>query len=398
MNPFADIENLCFVDTETRALPGFTDTEGDVRDAGTYRYMKSAFVIILTYAIGNEPVKKVALDAGFDGDWLCWPDMPEDLREFHTRVEYGDGWYAAYNMGFDRQAWNEGTFDFPHLEPEMVIDIMAQASASNLPASLEGSSQALTDEGKLPEGKELIRMFCNATGAQPYEQPEKWELFKAYAVRDTDRLREVYRRTRPLSPAEWEDYWVSEIVNERGVGIDLYYVERGAKLAAYAVADLNRQIAEWTDGDIKTVNQTKAIADYVFDRLDATGREMMVKVWDEDSEGDEDIKVAAKIGVDRGRIEKILVYLNSKEKLTNTEKLVYDLLEARQFGGSSSPKKFQKMLDQHDGGRLKGQYVFQGANQTGRFSSKGVQIQNLTRSSLGKLEARAIDMINDLEV
>jgi hypothetical protein len=74
------------------------------------------------------------------------------------------------------------------------------------------------------------------------------------------------------------------------------------------------------------------------------------------------------------------------------------VLTARQFGGSASPAKFAKMVAQHDDGLLKGQYVFGGAPQTGRFSSKGVQTHNLTRSSLEEFEVPAIEMINELEV
>ena len=66
--------------------------------------------------------------------------------------------------------------------------------------------------------------------------------------------------------------------------------------------------------------------------------------------------------------------------------------------GSSSPAKFDKMLLQHDNGALFGSYVFNGAQQTGRYSSKGVQIHNLTRSTLGKHEAEAIELINALEI
>jgi len=71
-------------------------------------------------------------------------------------------------------------------------------------------------------------------------------------------------------------------------------------------------------------------------------------------------------------------------------------LELREYGGAASPMKFNKIASQADNGRLKGSYVFNGAPQTGRFSSRGVQIHNLPRASLKELEEQAIIDISDL--
>lgn len=400
-NPIDDIRNLCFIDFETRAEDDASANDGNVKNAGTYRYTKKSFAIIFTYSIGGVPAQDVSLDRGFDGDWLCWDEMPAELHAFHARVTRGEAWYAAWNTGFDRNVWNNGTFDFPHLDPEYAIDVMAQAVASGLPAALEGASQAVTGEGKQADGKFLISKFCSAGGWTPQSNPLDWDKFKSYGRIDTDRLVDVYKRTRVLPWAEWEDYWVSERINERGTAIDLPYVERCAAIAAADHVRINAEIVRLTNGQIKSVNQHAAIADWVWERADETMREMMVKVWDEDVEPDEDGQidmVPVKIGIDRRRIERIVTYLESKEALTGTEEIIHTLLVLRMYGGSASPKKFQKMIDQHDGGRLKGQYVFNGANQTGRFSSKGVQVQNLTRSTLGKLEPAVINFINGLEV
>lgn len=401
-NPLADINNICFFDTETRAEDGVSPSDGNVKTAGTYRYSKRSFVIIGTFAIANEPVWPVSLPR-FDGDWLCWADMPEKLREFHKRVEQREAWYAAFNAGFDRNAWNNGTYDFPVLEPDMVIDVMAQATASNLPPSLEGASRAITGRGKQDDGKYLINLFCSAGGATPAERPEEWARFISYGVRDTAEMREVWRHTRPLPFEEWEDYWVSERINERGVAIDVDFVERAARMATAEVARINRELARWTNGHITAVTQSKRIAEWTYDRLESSeARGILVKEWETDDDMDEASAETMKVGklsLDRGRIEALLAYFDDLAKhrdLTETEQTIVDVVSARQFGGSSSPAKFGKMLDQHDDGRLKGMYVFNGAAQTGRFSSKGVQTHNLTRSSLGDVEEEAIEFINDL--
>lgn len=404
-NPLADIERLCFVDFETRAERGVSASDGNVKSAGTYRYAKNAFGIILTGCVGSAPVFERHLD-DFDGDFLCWADMPRDFREFYKRAEQREAWFAAFNAGFDMAAWNEGTYDFPPLDPDMCIDVMAQATASNLPPSLEGASKAIGRGGKQTDGKYLINLFCSANGPQPHERPEEWARFLSYAVQDTEELREVFRHTRPLPVEEWEDYWVSERINRRGVMIDLPYVQRASAIADAEAIRVNQQLTRWTNGQITKVTQAKRIAEMVYDRIEhAEARELLVKEYDENAsteDGDEaDLKVG-KLSLERGRIEALIAFYDAlaekEDGLSERDRLIVDIITARQFGGSTSPFKFKKMLDQHDDGRLKGQYVFNGASQTGRYSSKGVQTHNLTNRTLGDLEEEAIEMINELEM
>ena len=406
MNPLANIDNICFVDTETRAEPHVSLTEGNVKSAGTYRYAKSSFVIISTWAIANQPVFDISLDRGFDGDWLLWSEMPYDLREFYKRVEQREAWFAAWNAGFDKAVWNNGTPDWPPLEADMIIDVMAQAVASNLPPALEGASRFIGRDGKHPDGKYLINMFCTRDGETPFTKPAEWETFKLYGRMDVDEMREVWKSTRPLEWSEWEDYWVSERINERGIAIDLPMVERAARIADLDRKRINEQLTRWTNGQITAVTQTVRIAEWIYDRIeDAEARFIMSTEFDEDksAEDDEagDLK-QVKLSINRDNIEKLIVFFDAKREregeLSGSDQLIVDILTARQFGGSSSPAKFQKMIDQNDDGVLKGQYVFNGASQTGRFSSKSVQIHNLTRSSLEAFEVAAIEFINELEL
>lgn len=397
-NPLADINNICFWDTETRAEPHVSAADGNVKTAGTYRYARNSFAIIKTFGIGSTPVFDVSLDR-FDGDWLCWGDMPYALREFHKRVEQREAWYAAWNAGFDKQAWNCGTYDFPALAPDNVIDVMAQATASNLAPSLEGASRNIGRGGKQDDGKALIALFCSRNGKTPQEEPKKWERFKSYARRDTTELREVFKATRALPFEEWQDYWVSERINERGVGIDLHLVERAAQVASWAVARANADLTRWTNGRITAVTQAQRIAEWVYDRLEHTeGQNILVSEWDENKSGDDgDVKVT-KLSLAKDRVERLLAFFDGLGPLNERDQLIYDVLNARAFAGSTSPAKFQKMLDQHVDGQLFGQYVFNGAAQTGRFSSKGVQVHNLIRASLGPAEVAAIEMLNKMEI
>lgn len=401
-NPLANINNLCFFDTETRALPSASVSDANLKTAGTYRYAKKSFVIISTFAIGEEPPFEVSLDRGFDGDWLCWDEMPKALHEFHKRVEQREAWYAAWNMGFDRNAWNEGTYDFPRLAVDQTVDIMAQGVASNLAPSLEGAARGLRIDGKQSDGKALIAMFCSRDGETPQSRPVEWQRFKGYGLQDTSVLRDVFRATRALPFEEWEDYWVSEKINDRGVAIDLPLVERAALVSQADIARSNALLNRWTNGQVTAVTQVAKLADWIYDRLEYTeARMLLVSGLDEDASAEDDetgdLKVG-KLSLERSRIESVLAFFATLGPLSERDQAIVDVLTVRRFGGSSSPQKFAKMRDQHDGGRLKGQYVFNGAQQTGRFSSKGVQTHNLLRASLGKHEAAAIEMIQELEI
>jgi DNA polymerase len=400
--PTDRLGDFCFFDFETRALPGCPAGDDDVTTAGSARYAKSSFATILSYAIGGSKVRDVAWD-GRPGWRMRWADLPLEFRQFFDYSMYDTGWFAAWNTAFDRAVWNHGTADFPPLPVNRTIDVMAQAVASNLPASLEGASRALGREGKQADGKALIKLFTPSDGDTPLTRPMEWALFRSYAIQDTDELREVWQGTRKLTPEEWHQYHVSERINARGMGIDLPFVERAAAVAEATLLRTNAQLPGLTGRAVTKVTQAKRIADWCFDRLDAKGRDMLTKAWElpEDGEDDGGELQPAKLSVSRDRIAAVLTYLKAKNEeagLTDQEEAVYTVLALREFGGSNTPQKFSKMLAQHDEGRLKNQYVFNGAQQTGRFSSRGVQVHNLTRDTLGdSQEPEAINMINQLK-
>jgi DNA polymerase len=385
------IDDIVFLDTETRTLPGRTS---NLKDDGTYRYVRNSGCILLTAAADDKsPVEIAAAEPDVDTP-LHFDELPDLVRRHADKVLAGKAVFAAFNAGFDRAVWNSSIEGTPYMGPGTFIDTMAQVTASNLPPSLEGASQTLRLGGKQPDGKALIQLFCFAGGKMPDEEPEKWERFKSYAVEDTRQLRLVHNATRPLSLDEWEDYWTSEEINERGIAIDLPFVEAAAAVAEANRAALNQQLTRWTNGQITAVTQVKRIAEYVYDMMESSeARQIMVTEFDEDAE--DDVKQVS-LSLDRRNIETLLAYFNSRPEITEREQTIINVLEARQYGGSASPLKFKRMLDQHVDGRLCGQYVFNGAQQTGRFSSKGVQIHNLTRSSLKKLEPAAIEMLNEL--
>jgi DNA polymerase len=349
-----------------------------------------------TYAVGDDPVDIMALDDGFD-ERLTWDlDASERLKDFHRRAMEGTAWYVAWNMGFDRHMWNCPESDFPEMRIDMALDAMVQGASSGLPGKLEHAGRACGFGGKLAAGSNLIKLFAPADGETPQGRPDLWDEYKHYGIKDTELLRDVFFATRQLPREEWQDYWVSERVNSRGFAVDVGFARRAAAVAAANVERINQALVRATNGQITRVTQIARLTDWTYDRLEsAEARDIMVKSWDLDDE--DDVK-PAKLALDKPRIEALLAYFDSLDELSYLDEVTKEVLDHRLYGGSASPAKFGKIVRMQHDGNLRNQYTFNGAPQTGRYSSRGVQIHNLMRKSLGAKEAEVMELINDLEI
>jgi len=265
---------------------------------------------------------------------------------------------------------------------------MVQAGVSNLPTDLEHASRYLGGAGKQKDGKALIRMFC-IEGASPLEYPAEWRRFLAYARQDIEAMREVYRRTRPLPYEEWQQYWAFEHINRRGVTLDMPYVRHAAALAAEDAVAIGRRLNRLTDGAVTRVTQAKRIATWLHDNLaDATMREILTVGVPTDDDDDDDVVEAdpQELSLERDRVARVLAMLDAKcanGGLSPDEARAHEAATLRLYGAGASPKKFARLEAQQVDGVLRGQYRFAGAGQTGRLTSRGAQIQNLTRDVLG---------------
>lgn len=399
--PLSDDPNdFCFFDTETRALEGLQNPLwGNVKHTSTGRYARSSKVVLLTYGIGETgEVKHWALDDF--SKTLRWADAPDDLADFLDRARAGEAWFVAYNSAFDRNVCNHGMVGLtraPTLPVSAVIDAMAQAAASNLPGGLDRAAKSMALDGKMSEGRDLINLFCNAGGGTPASHPAEWQRFIDYAVKDTALVRELFFATRSLSRMEWEQFWASEAINDRGMPAD-----RDLLMAASAMFDLYHagvqdKVREFTGGACNSVYQHTALVNWVADELDHLPEAVAI-LESEASEETEDGFVPAKLSLARDRVERLIAYLerlDRDEGLTDPEFDVLQLLETRLYGASATPKKFEKALPAlTDGGRLPNQYVYNGAQQTGRFSSRGIQLHNLSRRTIDD-EAEALAFLQD---
>lgn len=392
-----DVSDFVFIDVETRS------TE-DVTVHGAYRHNANGRVTVVAYAIGDAPVREWVLEDWASGRKLDWNDAPDDLFDALQDIEEGRKWFVAWNAGFEFNAFTRGMTGLEDFRVEWMIDSMIQAMRSHLPPDLSGAAKSIGMTQKQADGKRLIKLFADAAGeATPQTHPEDWAKFRSYARDDVAAMRDVFLATLPLSRREWQEYWSMEAINHRGVPVDVGFVRQAMRLTTRLVETANADVARLTRGQVKTVNQSAALMDWLRYTLKALPevdriltREMELV---EDEDGEE--RAVAKLSLGRSHVEELIAYLlrvDEEQGLTDEEADALEVLEVRLYGASATPKKYTKidLLVERDG-RLRGQYVFSGAAATGRMSGRGVQPQNLTRSTIGGLddEIDAIEMIAD---
>ena len=368
-----DADDIVWIDFEA-AAPGI-----DLKAAGTFRYVAEASTraLVLAYAVGNAP----ALTWHADGAILDWDNAPDDsAAPLSAAQPLPHGTRASTPLsGISPRG-------FPFLAPERVIDPMIQAGVSNLPTDLESASRYLGGAGKQKDGKQLIKLFC-VEGANPSEHPAEWERFLAYARQDIGAMREAYCRTRPLPIEEWRQYWAFEHVNRRGVTLDMPYVRHATALAAEDAGAIGRRLVKLTDGAVTRVTQAKRIATWLHDNLaDAAMREILTVGIPTDDDDDDVEADPQELSLERDRVARVLAMLDAKRAnggLSPDEVRAQETATLRLYGAGASPKKFARLEAQQVDGVLRGQYRFAGAGQTGRMTSRGAQIQNLTRDVLG---------------
>jgi DNA polymerase len=395
-----DPDAYCFIDTETLSAV-------DLKASGAYVYSEDPTfrVMIVTYAIGDGPVQIWKQDVAHEGGWLDWMHAPEDLWRFAERVAAGEAYFVAWNAGFDRLALSRGVREGQWIKPEHFLDAMAQGVRSHLPPDLAGAGAFVGAEiQKRKTGRKLIGLFC-IDRASPADHPEQWEEFCLYALDDIPPMRTVWQATMSLPVSEWQTYWLTERVNERGVPMDVDFARRAADLATETFRRADAELAAETGGDVPRVTMSARLLDWCrkkgadLPEVD----EILTREMEESDDRDEDDKpvYVAKYSLGRAHVSQLITFLEHREAtvgLSDDHLSLKTALEIRLWGGSSAPRKFASALAGNSGGRLRGQFVFNGAPATGRWSSRGVQVQNLSRATVGKTpdELEAIDMIVDM--
>ena len=414
--------SLLFMDWETRS-------NSDLPVTGTLRYVldPSTRPLLLSWAVdagdlrlwcpdlSDELVPEVwayvlgrmwcyGTGKARNGNGPPFKGVPAEIADLCARP---DGYIVAFNCAFDRSVWQQiatPDYGFPRIEIEQTLDCMSQSQASNLPGSLEFAGRALGLGQKTVGGKAIMQRFARRQDPLPGSKAdienlmakgltrekaiaaaiEAWDLYLTYSVQDTALLRDVWNCTRPLDGTEWQEYWTSERINDRGMLADLDVCRGAVSYREEEALHVAAECERLTGGAINSPTLTKQINEWLYERLPEDLAAGMVK------QRDEETGEATRLTGAKDVMTRLLEDIQTSDTPPSDD--VTEFVELLQFGRSSSAVKFEKILNQEVDGRLSGSYVFNGAGQTGRYSSRGVQVHNLPRAYLEN-ELDVLDMV-----
>ena len=362
------MKTLC-IDLETYASV-------DLNKCGVYKYAESPDFEILLFGYSADGGKVRTIDLA-NGE-----ELPEEILSA-LLDEKVVKW--AHNSSFERVCLSAYINRLPEtneavrcfktsrrmfLDPKAWRCTMTWAAYLGLPLSLKVVGVVLgLEKQKLEEGKDLIRYFtvpCKPTKSNggrtrnlPVHDPVKWEKFKDYNIRDVEVEMQIEEKLAnyPVPEEVWDEYHLDQEINDRGVLVDIPMVEQAIRIDALCKEKLTERLRELTG--VENPNSVIQMKEW----LEKAGIDM-------DSLGKKD--VAQMIGETSGAVREVL--------------------QLRLQLAKSSVKKYQAMSNAACAdGRCRGMFVFYGANRTGRFSGRLVQMQNLARNSMPDLaEARAL--------
>ena len=348
------------------------ETYSDIplQKTGVYRYCESPNfeILLFGYSIDSGPVQVV--------DLACGEHIPKEVL---AALEDDSVIKWAFNAAFERVCLSRylGYPTGEYLDPESWHCSMVWAATMGLPLSLEGVGVVLgLEKQKLTEGKELIKYFCQPclptkangqrTRNRPFHAPDKWELFKRYNARDVEAEMGIQRKLSkfPVPPQVWEEYDIDQEINDRGVRIDMELVEQAIQMDARSRQELTDAMKRMT-------------------ALENPNSVQQMKQWLSDN------------GVETDSLSKKVV----AELLKTAPPELAEVLTLRQQLAKSSVRKYQAMEKTVcSDSRARGMFMFYGANRTGRFSGRNIQLQNLPQNHLPDLaEARALVRSGDFD-
>tara|TARA_R110002020_G_scaffold1823_5_gene8365 strand:+ start:2686 stop:4695 length:2010 start_codon:yes stop_codon:yes gene_type:complete len=330
---------------------------------GAYEYMShpDTHIYMMTWAFNDEPVEC----------WLWGQPFPGRVID---HVKNG-GKLSAFNAGFERLVWWYilcPDLGLPKPAYEQFQCTAAQAKASGMPNNLGDVARCLGLPAlKESEGKRLIREYSAHNVPWADIPDDDKALWIKYGKQDVEVERVVMNSVRELTDFEQYEYVINEKINDRGVPMDLAFTAEAADYAAEIRGEANGKILELTGGKVvsSTVRKTR----------DAWCLPLLT---------DDQVKVLTRVRTEDGVEKRPISFEEQRRKeLLADPDLADDVrqyLELVDEAGGSGTKKFNsiQMRTFTDTARLHGALIFNGAGQTGRFSSKGLQAHNMKRSDL----------------
>ena len=354
-----------------------TYSDVDLQKCGVYKYVESENFEILLFAYSVDGSEVIVVDLA-QGE-----EIPIEIIKALTDEDITK-W--AFNANFERvclsvylRRFYENEFTSYSILEDTVGDYLSPVSWKcsmiwsaymGLPLSLAGAGAVLgLSEQKMTEGKELIRYFCvpckatkvngGRTRNLPIHDKVKWELFKKYNKRDVEVEMAIQEKLSKFAVPDfiWEEYHLDQEINDRGIALDLNVVKNAISFDEKSKAVLSQKMQELTG--LENPNSVMQMKDW----LSNNGLEM-------DSLGKKEVAAVLK---------------TVKEPLKT-------VLELRQQLSKSSVKKYQAMQNVvcRDG-RARGMFMFYGANRSGRWAGRLIQLQNLPQNHMSDLaDARGL--------
>ena len=343
-----------------------TYSDVDLYKCGVYKYSSSPNfeILLFGYSVDGGDVKVA--------DLACGEEIPAEIRAALSD-ESVIKW--AFNAMFERVCLSNYLGEW--LEPESWKCSMVWSATLGLPLSLENVGTVLgLEKQKLSEGKDLIRYFCvpckptKANGGRtrnlPEHDREKWERFKAYNLRDVEAEMQIQQRLSkfPVPDFVWEEYRQDQEINDRGIGVDMEMVTQAIAMDGRSKAELSAAMQELTE-------------------LENPNSVQQMKQW------------LSENGVETDSLDKKAV----AELLKTAPEPLGEALALRQQLARSSVKKYQAMENAVCAdSRAHGMFQFYGANRTGRYSGRIIQLQNLPQNHIPDLaQARELVKAGDFD-
>ena len=348
---------------QTLSIDLETYSDQPLAKTGVYRYVESPDfeILLFAYSVDGGSVQQI--------DLACGEKIPPAIL---AALEDDKVIKWAFNANFERICLSRflGYPTGDYLEPDSWRCSMVWAAYMGLPLSLEGAGAVLgLEKQKLAEGKDLIKYFCQPcaptksngqrTRNLPKHAPDKWLTFKKYNIRDVETEMSIQARLLkyPVPDSVWEEYRLDQEINDRGVGLDMELVRQAIQMDGRSRSELTQAMKELTS-------------------LDNPNSVQQMKQWLADN------------GVETDTLGKKAV----AELLKTAPPQLQKVLTLRQQLAKSSVKKYQAMETAVCAdGRARGMFQFYGANRTGRWAGRIIQMQNLPQNHLDDLsEARGL--------
>ena len=349
-----------------------TYSDVDLQKCGVYRYTQSAKfeILLFGYAVDGGAVQVTDLARGDKVPIEIVRALTDDsvtkwaFNSSFERVCLSVWLQRNYPQYFRSYSINEDTVR-DYLDPAAWKCSMVWSAYMGLPLSLAGVGMVLgLEEQKLKEGKDLIRYFCvsckptkvngGRTRNLPEHDMEKWNLFKFYNKRDVEVEMSIQDRLKkyPVPDFVWDEYHLDQEINDRGIALDMDVVENALAFDAKSKAELADKMQKLTDLD--NPNSVVQMKQWLADN----GLEM-------DSLGKKEVAQAVK----------------------TAPKELAEVLHLRQQLSKSSVKKYQAMQNAVcEDGRARGMFQFYGANRSGRWAGRMIQLQNLPQNHMPDLK------------